>query len=196
MTARPRALIAAAALQLLLAATFLTGFVVVLASGAHAQAAAEAELTRQGLPPGVLAAHGVRFDDSGVPQRALALVIALVLTALALLNLAGNRLGRLLSWVCHPVLIVAGGVIIPAQVFTTRVLTAAFRDSGDPVLRRVDVPALVAAAARAYPGWLPTVDLAKLVLATAGSLAVVVLLALPASRPWFRGRADDQASVG
>lgn len=196
MSVRPGAVTAAAALQLLLAATFLAGFVAVLVSGAHAQAAAEAELTRQGLPPGLLAAHGVRFDDSGVVQRALALVIALALTALALLNLAGNRLGRLLSWVGHPVLVVAGSVIIPAQVFTTRVLTAAFRDSADPALHRVDVTALVAAAARAYPGWLPAVDVAKLVLATAGSLGVVVLLALPVSRRWFGGGAGAQVNAG
>ncbi|MEV7099639.1 hypothetical protein AB0M80_43130 [Amycolatopsis sp. NPDC051045] len=111
-----------------------------------------------------------------------------VLVVLALLNLAGRRAGQVLSWVFHPLLAVAGALIVPAQLFTSTFLAASFRDSGDPMLRRVDVPKLVDAAGHAMPSWLPVVDGAKLVLTTAGSLTVIVLLALPSARAFFRAR--------
>ena len=48
------------------------------------------------------------------------------------------------------------------------------------------IPKLVDAAGHAMPSWLPVVDGAKLVLTTAGSLTVIVLLALPPARAFFR----------
>ena len=82
----------------------------------------------------------------------------------------------------------AGALIVPAQLVTTTFLATSFRDSGDPTLRRVDVPKLVDAARHAMPNWLPIVDGAKLVLTTAGSLLVIVLLTLPSARALFRAR--------
>jgi hypothetical protein len=40
----------------------------------------------------------------------------------------------------------------------------------------------------AVPGWRPAVDAAKLMLTTAGSLLVIVLLAAPSARTFFRAR--------
>ncbi|MEV0384804.1 hypothetical protein [Nonomuraea sp. NPDC050643] len=180
---RPRAVVVAAVLQLLTIVPFLTGTFVVLVHGPGARAAAQAEIVRQGLPADLLARHGIDFGGSDT----LAIVLVVILVALAALNLAGRRAGQILSWIFQPVLVVMGVVIIPAQLFTARLLESSFKDSGDPLLARVDVAALVEAATNVMPGWLPAANVAKLALTTVGSLAVIVLLALPASRAYFRG---------
>lgn len=72
-----------------------------------------------------------------------------------------------------------GCVIMPGEVFTTRYLEAAARKSDDPELRGLDVQAVVDAAVGAFPTWFRPVITARFVLATLGSLAVVILLALP-----------------
>ena len=184
---RSRAVVFAAGIQLLTTLPFVLSIIVVWTFGADAQAAAEAELTRQGLPASVLAEHGVSFG-SNTAETPLPAAIVVALVVLALLNLTGRRAGRVLSWVFHPLLAVAGALIVPAQLFTATFLAASFRDSGDPVLRQVDVPQLVGAARAAMPSWLPVVDGAKLVLTTAGSVVVIVLLALRRPRPERDGR--------
>ena len=183
---RPRAVVTAAVLQALLALTFAISAIEVLMSGHAAEAAAKAELVRQGLPPNLLIEHGFRFGDKGLDGTALPLAIAAVLITLAMLCLTGKRAGPLLTWIAQPVLLVAGSVIIPGQVFPALLLESAIASTGDPTLRRIDVPAVVDAAAHAYPAWLPYIAGAKLVLATLGSLVIVVLLALPAARAYFR----------
>ena len=144
-------------------------------------------LPMQGLPASLLAGHGVSFG-SNTAETPVPAAIIVVLVVLALLNLTGRRAGQVLSWIFHPLLVVAGSLIVPAQLFTATFLSASFRDSGDPVLRQVDVPKLVDAAREAMPSWLPVADGAKLVLTTAGSLLVIVLLALPSARVFFRAR--------
>jgi hypothetical protein len=194
-TRRPVSVLFAVGLQLLTVVPFLLSIIVVWRYGADAQAAAEAELTRQSLPASVLADHGVSFG-SNTAEIPIPAAIILVLVVLALLNLAGIRVGRILSWIFHPILLVAGIVIIPGQVFTASLLESSFRTSGDAVLQRIDVPALVGAAQRAMPGWLPYVDGAKLVLTTLGSVLVIVLLTVPSARRYVRGRvADRRASI-
>ncbi|MFD1048137.1 hypothetical protein ACFQ1S_22645, partial [Kibdelosporangium lantanae] len=101
----------AAGLQLLAALPFLLSIIVVWRYGADAQAAAETELSRQGVPTSVLADHGISFG-SNTAEIPVPAGIILVLVALALLNLAGRRAGRIGSWVVHPVLFVAGGWMI------------------------------------------------------------------------------------
>src|SRR5690242_11855012 len=118
MTRRPHSVLFAAGLQLLTALPFLLSIIVVWRYGADAQAAAQAELTRQGVPTSVLAEHGISFG-SNTAEIPIPAAIILVLVVLALLNLAGRRVGRTLSWIFHPILVVAGIVIIPGQVFTT-----------------------------------------------------------------------------
>lgn len=175
----PCSVVLAAVLQFLTVVPFLVGTFFVLVYGADAQAAAEAEAVRQGFPEGTLAAHGINFGGS-VSELPLAIGIALVLATLALLNLAGKRLGRILSWIFQPILFVAGCLIVPGQVFTAQLLS--FKGTA---LARIDVPALVDAAMRVIPGWLIYANVAKLVLTTVGSLLVVVLLALPSAREFF-----------
>ncbi|MFD1936814.1 hypothetical protein ACFSKW_35630 [Nonomuraea mangrovi] len=179
---RPRSVIAAATLQLLTVIPFLLGTFIVVRHGADAQAAAEAEIVRQGLPAGILAQHGISFAGSETP----AIVLVLVLVTLALLNLTGRRIGRVLSWVFQPVLFAMGVVIIPSQLFTAQLLESSFKSSGDAVLARVDVPALVDAATQVMPGWAHSASIAKLALTTLGSVLVIILLAVPSARAYFR----------
>ena len=178
-------MVVAAAVQLLTAVPFVLGAVVVAVYGARAQRAAEAEVVRQGVPAGVLARHGVSFGASAwdVPVAA---GIALVLVVLAVANLAGRPAGRILSYVVHPVLFVAGALIVPGQVFTAWYLRRSFAPSTDPDLHRLDASALVAATQHVFPPWLLPVDVAKLVLTTVGSVLVVAALSTRNGRGFFR----------
>lgn len=184
---RPRSVLIAAVLQLLTTVPFVLGTFVVLVHGARAQAAAEAEVARQGLPPSVLAEHGISFGDN-TAELPFAIAIIAILGALALLNLYGRRLGRILSWVFQPILFVAGAALVPGQVFLVPLLESAFKSSGDPALARIDVPVLVDVVTQVMPGWLIYANVAKLTLTTLGSVLVVVLLALPSARAYFRSR--------
>jgi hypothetical protein len=170
-------LVVASMLQFLLAATFLIVPVVAYRHGASAQRAAEAEVTRQGAPAGILARHKVRFEESAA-ETVLPFAIALCLATLASLNLAGSEAGRILSWIVQPILLVAGGVVTAGQVFPVRYIESAFRKSGDATLQRIDVRAFVDAARSAFPAWLRYVIAARFVLVTVGSLLVIVLLAV------------------
>src|SRR5215813_6903037 len=112
-------IVLAASLQFLIATLFLVIGTVVLRRGAHAQRAAEAAVARQGFQPGVLVQHQVRFDESG-SEAVLPFAIAVGLAALALLNLSGYELGRVLSWILQPILLVVGGLVTTGQLFARR----------------------------------------------------------------------------
>jgi hypothetical protein len=182
---RPGSVTLAAVLQLLLAATFLIMPTLAYRYGADAQAAAEAEVARQGFPSEVLARNNVNFGE-GAAGLALAVAIALGLVALAALNLAGNPAGRIGSWILQPLLLVAGGLVESRQVFAARFLASTFKNSGDATLAAINVKAFVDAAAGAYPAWFPYVVNARFVLTTLGSLLVIILLAVPSANAYFR----------
>lgn len=174
----PFAVLVVALLQVLLAATFVVLPIVGVRYGPAAQEAAEADVARQGFAVGVLAERGVNFGASR-GSVVVAVAIGACLAALAVLNLAGSDLGRLLTWILQPILFVAGVFIMPGEVFTARYVGAAFRKAG---VRDLDVAAFVDAAGSAYPSWTRPVIITRLVLTTVGSIVVVVLLALPGSR--------------
>jgi hypothetical protein len=182
---RPGSVTLAAVLQLLLAATFVIMPALVYLYGARAQAAAEAEVARQGYPADVLARNHVNFGEGAV-GLVVAVAIAGTLVVLASLNLAGNPAGRIGSWILQPLLFIAGVLILSRQVFTARFLGSAFGSSGDARLAGIDVKAFVDAAADAYPGWFPYVVSARFVLATLGSPLIIVLLAVTSANAWFR----------
>jgi hypothetical protein len=116
----------------------------------------------------------------------LAVAIALGLVTLASLNLAGNPAGRIGSWIFQPLLFIAGALILSRQVFTARFLASAFKNSGDTTLAAINVKAFVDAATRAHPAWFPHVVTARFVLATLGSLLIILLLAVPSANAYFR----------
>ncbi|TDD38224.1 hypothetical protein E1286_36530 [Nonomuraea terrae] len=168
-----------AALQLLLATTFLVLPVTVWFTGEAAQRAAEAEVARQGHAPGVLARHGIRFAERAW-EFGLALAIGAVLATLGALNLAGDETGRLLSWVVTPLVLAGAGFVTTSQVFATRYTEAALAKSGDPAARALDARRVIAAASSGFPSWLRPLVVVRFVLTTAGSLLVIVLLAADA----------------
>jgi hypothetical protein len=165
----------AATLQFLLATTFLVVSVVAYRDGANAQRAAEAEVVKQGFPASILAQHSVTFEESGT-ELLLPLAIALILAALAALNLSGSEVGRVMSLILQPILLVGGGIVTARQVFAVSYLQSAFKKSIDTRIRDVNAKALVGAAMAAFPNWLGYLIATRFVLATAGSLLVIVLL--------------------
>jgi hypothetical protein len=181
----PHAVVFASMLQFLLAATFLVIPAVGYLRGARAQRAAEAEVVRQGFPAKVLAQHRVSFEESGV-EILLPVVIALCLATLASLNLTGSEVGRILSWIFQSIVLVGGGIVMAGQVFTVRFLKSAFKKSGDATLQSIDVKAFVDAALGEFPVWFRYLVAARFVLATVGSLLVIILLAVPSANAYFR----------
>ena len=186
---RPIGVTVAAGLQLLIAATFVICGVVAFGWGGDANAAARAEVARQGFPVGVLANNHINFGE-GVMELVLPVAIALGITVLALLNLAGNRVGRILTWVLQPMLFVAGGFIISHQIFATHFIEQSFSSSGNPTLQHIDVSAFVDAAVNAYPPGFLYVDYSRFGLVVLGSLVIIVLLAIPAANAYFRKAAQ------
>ncbi|MEU4324637.1 hypothetical protein [Nonomuraea dietziae] len=159
------------ALQFLLALTYL---VVPLAGhryGAAAQKAADAEIHRQGHSPAVLAKHGLDFTAS-TASVTVSVAIAAGLATLAVLNLFGQPM---LTWILQPILLIAGGFVTTSQVFVVRYVEAALRKSGTP---DIDAKSLIEAAKVAFPGWFHPLVLARFLLTTAGSLVILLLLAV------------------
>jgi hypothetical protein len=180
----PFAVLVVALLQLLLAVTFMVIPFIGVRYGPSAQQAAEADVGRQGFPVAVLAERGVNFGASRGSVVA-AVAIGACLAALAVLNLAGSDVGRILTWVLQPILFVAGLVIMSGEVFTARYVGAAFRKAG---VRDIDVAAFVDAASSAYPSWARPVIITRFLLTTVGSIVIVVLLTLPAVHAYVSNR--------
>jgi hypothetical protein len=172
-------------LQFLLAATFLIIPVVAHVYGTNAQRAAEAEVVKQSFPAGTLARHKVKFEESAIDML-FPFAIALCLATLASLNLAGLGVGRNLTWIAQPILLVGGGITTAGQVFPVQYIEWAFKKAGDATLRDVNVKAFVDAAQAAFPAWLRPLVVARFVLVTVGSLLVIVLLAVPSANAYFR----------
>ncbi|MEV4115502.1 hypothetical protein [Nonomuraea sp. NPDC049695] len=181
----PVPVLVASALQYALAATFLILPAIVHTHGERAQRAAEAVVTRQGVPATALAQHRIKFAES-VVELLFPIGIAVAFAALASLGLAGSGAGRILSWIAAAVMLTAGGFVTGSQIFAARYVAAAFRKSGDPAVRELDGRAVVRAAQEAFPAALRPLIVLRFVLATAGSLAVIVLLATPGASAYFR----------
>ncbi len=141
-----------ATMQLLVAAAFVSIPLVRHRYGATAMAHAEANLRGQGVAPTVLADNGMRFDAGGHETAAPAGVAAIMI-ALAGLNLAGIGWVGTVNWIFLTLVLLGNGVILHSQLTATRSVTAAFARKGDPMLARIDVPALLEAAEDGFPAW-------------------------------------------
>lgn len=182
---RPRSVVVAAMLQLLVALAFVSVPILGAVYGADVQAAAEAEVVRQGHAADALAKINVRFDESGV-ATVIPVAIALSLATVALLNLAGKRVGWILSWIFQPLVLVGNFAIMVSQMSAAQALKSAFQSSGDATLRNIDAQAVLDAAGSAYPGWLPVLVNTRFVVVTFGSALVLVLLGIRSARAYFR----------
>lgn len=167
----------AAALQILIGLAFVSISLVRRRYGAAARAAAEAEVGRQGIPPNVLAEHKIDFDERGI-ETLVPVTVAVVMVALAALNLSGNSWGETLSWIVQPLVILLNAVILYSQVNAPKSVTAYFAKTGDETLRRIDVKAMLAASENGFPSWVfPHMQNVRHTIAFAGSTAVLLLLA-------------------
>jgi len=169
----------AALQQLLLAATF---FIIPLGArryGDQAQQSAEQAVTAQGLgtEKDFLLKQGIKFSESRT-EMLLPFGIAIFLTVVGMLNLAGAGIGRTLTWIIEQLLLVVVGYVTAGQVFPTWYIKRTFRHAEDKRLHHVNVEAFVQAAATAFPAWLRPLQVFRFGLATVGSVVVILLLAL------------------
>ncbi|MFB4285534.1 hypothetical protein ACBJ59_60480 [Nonomuraea sp. MTCD27] len=180
---RPRLITLAGILQLLFAAAFLIAPLAGLSYGGDVQAAAEAELTRQGLSPTILAENNVHFDEGGyalVLPVTTAVIVAL-LALLALLNLAGRRAGRILTLIVQPIFLLLDVYIFTSQASKTQYLQSILGDGAN-------AQAVLDASESVYPSWLLTVTDVRMLTTPLISLIVIALLLLPSARTYFRQR--------
>ncbi|WP_211768595.1 hypothetical protein [Kutzneria sp. CA-103260] len=159
-----------------MAATFLIVPIVAYRHGTAAQHAAEAQVESQGYEAELLSRHRIRFAESGA-EMLLPFAIAVLMGTLAALNAFDTGIGRILSLVVQPLLLLAGGVVTAGQVFVVRFTESALRKSGDAAVRDLDVKAFIDAAEAAFPSWLRYLIVTRFVLVTMGSAFVVLVLA-------------------
>ncbi|AFT99513.1 hypothetical protein [Nocardia brasiliensis] len=180
----PFCVVLAIVLQLLLAGMFVVMLGAYRSAGPRAQRAAEEATARQGVAPQILAEHGIRLEE-GRGGFVVGYLIAAVLTALAILNLTGNELGRLLSWVVQPLVFLGVGYVTTIQVFAVPMTVSVFARLDDPRVQGLDIRAVLHAAVDVLPSWYRPATVLRWLLATAGSVAVIILLALPAAGSYF-----------
>ncbi|MFK0250437.1 hypothetical protein ACIQUM_37550 [Amycolatopsis azurea] len=82
-----------------------------------------------------------------------------------------------MSWIFQPIVLVLGCVIMPGEVFVTRFITSAFAKSDDPTLRNLEVAVFVNSVVTTVR--YRCVIALRLMLATVGSLLVIIVLAIP-----------------
>ncbi len=169
----------AAVCQLLVALAFLSIPLVRHRFGPDAKAAADAELTGQGVRPAVLEENGLRFDAGGHETWA-PVAVATVMGALAVLNLTGNTWSATLTCVFQCAVIVMNVLIVYSNLTAVQSVTTAFRRKNDPELARIDVAAFLKAAEGAFPSWVRLLQKARHAIvfgASALALAATTLAA-------------------
>lgn len=164
-----------AAIQLLIAAAFVSIPLVRDRYGARSTAGAHAELGRQGVPAGVLAENGMRFDAGGHETAAPAAVAAVMVT-LAGMNLFGSDLAHTLTWVFQPLVLAMNALILYSNRTAIESVRKAFQRKGDPQLARIDVPALLKAAEDGFPRWTWTLANVRHVVVFGGSAVILAAL--------------------
>ncbi|WP_326589632.1 hypothetical protein [Streptomyces sp. NBC_01294] len=168
---------AVAALQVLIALAFLSIPLVRSRYGSRAQAAVEAELGRQGVRTTVMAENGMRLDAGGHETWA-PVGIAASLAVPAVLGIAGSSWDETLTWIVQPLVILVNCVILYSNLTAVPSVTAAFAESGDAELQRIDVTSMLRAAEQGFPRWvMPYLQNLRHAVVFAGSGAVLVLLA-------------------
>ncbi|SDD30396.1 hypothetical protein [Glycomyces harbinensis] len=175
---RPTAVTLAVIAQILAAVSIVIGAVVGYVYGAEVETAYERELAEQTggaeVAPG---STGFDFwDFDGVGDLMMVFVLVGFLVVLTALNGAGNRAGRVLTWILQPLVFVFGAFIF------TRLMQG--YDLGGRVAE-LDARALAAAAFAAAPPWSIAVGWAT-AASTIGSLAIILLLAAPSANAFFR----------
>lgn len=115
-------------------------------------------------------------------QIVVTILLVVVFIVLAVLVGKGNRVGRILTWVFASLALCCTGALFALTALTEAGYEAARND--DPDLRPYsEVEAIFA---EELPGWYTPVTTVLAVLIVLTAIAVIVLLALPKSHPYFR----------
>ncbi|NUQ90314.1 MAG: hypothetical protein HOQ43_17865 [Glycomyces artemisiae] len=191
---RPGSVTLAVWLQILLALFLLAQTALSFVYGPDAADAAEDALEAQGVAMSDLP-QGTSFE-SGPGALVFNIVLAAILVVLALLNGAGKRPARVLTWVLQPIILVCTLAGMLSTLFLSQFLSYAFENSGDETLEALDVDAIVDAVTGAYPSWTAVVSYGALALGILGSLLVIVLLAVPSANAYFRKEEPEKFIPG
>lgn len=165
-----------AAIDITVAAAFLTMPFVRNRYGTPAMASAQAELARQGVRTTALHENGMRFDASGHEWWAPS-GFATLMVVLAGINLADLSWARPLNWVVLTLVLLANCVIVYSNLTAEQSVRAAFTRKNDPELTRIDVPALLKAARDGFPAWTWTLQTVRNTLVFGGTILGLVVLA-------------------
>ncbi|MEU6234586.1 hypothetical protein [Kitasatospora sp. NPDC047058] len=165
------------AVQLSVAAAFVSIPLVRSRFGATATGAAHTELRRQGVRTTVLEENGMRFDAGGHETWA-PVSIAAVLAATAALNVAGVSWAGVVNWVVLGLVLAINVVILYSNLTATTSVQAAFARKGDPELARIDVAALLKAAEGGFPRWVWVVQNVRHVIVFGGAVLALAATAL------------------
>ncbi|MCC3763201.1 hypothetical protein K3N28_08970 [Glycomyces sp. TRM65418] len=179
---RPWTVTTAVVLQILLALFLVAQSAITLMYSADSAHAADAELEDQGFTGSDLP-EGTSFEGDPV-SVGVPVLIALFLIVLALFNAAGKRPARIVTWVVQPIVLICGGFAAVSSFFLASFLEAGIEAEGGP--EDLDVQAVVDAALGVYPAWTDVVTYGAAVLATFGSIAIIILLAVPSANAYFR----------
>jgi hypothetical protein len=182
---RPANVTIAAVLHFAIALAFASIPIVGLVYGGDVQAAAEAEVARQGQDPKLLAAQGLAFDEHGVAIWA-PFAIAAAVALLGVSVLAGKWIARPLSFIALPLVLAGNALIMASNATAAAKVQALFDASGDAAVRSLDAAGIMDAAFAAYPAWLPALEGLRFAVVVAGVVLGVILLALPSARAHFR----------
>ncbi|HEX6682870.1 MAG TPA: hypothetical protein VF062_08755 [Candidatus Limnocylindrales bacterium] len=191
---RPTAIKIVAAAHLLIGLAFLTVPLLGLLYGQEVQAAADAEVVRQGLPVSVLADNNLSFRESGI-AIAIPVVIALALAALGLWMLTARRAARIVSLIVMPLIILANAAIVVSNASAVTALQTMFDQSNDANLSRLNAQSLFDATLAAYPDWLPLLTNARNTVVFGCSLLIIVLLTMRSARAYFRTQTSPRAAL-
>ncbi|MEU6860063.1 hypothetical protein AB0B28_14465 [Glycomyces sp. NPDC046736] len=185
---RPTSVAIAVWLQILLGLFLIAQTIVGMIYGPDSQAAAEAELESQGFAWSDLP-EGFTFEQP--PALAYTQIgIGVLVVLLALLVGAGKRPARIITWVVQPIVLICGGFLAYSQLFASaESIDAAIDASGGP--DGIDTTALLDAVNGAYPAWTAVISYGFIALGVLGSIAIIILLAVPSANAYFRKSAPE-----
>ena len=166
-----------AALQILIGIAFVSIPWVRARYGPRAQAAAEAELIRQGVRPQILTENKLRFDHGG-HETIVPVTVALIMTACAALNLFGAPIATPANWILQTLVLLGNTAILYSNLTAVQGVQAAFAKKGGE-LADIDVKAFLTAAENAFPKWVFSIlQNIRHAIAFGGSAAILVITAV------------------
>jgi hypothetical protein len=169
---RPGVVTTAAALQLLVFVLTVLGLILSLVYADAMADAMRTELESQGAPQDVI--DQAAGSSSNSLSLIIGVVLALVYAVLAFLNLKGSNGSRITTWVISGLMLLCSVIGLVATNLFSSV------DTGD-----IDINKMMEAGYEAVPGWYNAFSTVSTVLSIICYLAVVILLAMPASNRFF-----------